>query len=143
MQEQLVSAGRVPWTILRATQFHEFAQQLYGQMKFGPITVVPQMTSQPVAAREVGERLVALAEGPPAGRPADFAGPEVLRMADMVKAYAGATGGKGRIIEIALPGGFGKAMRDGTLLPDSSADHSVQTYAQWIAAVRSTAEESG
>lgn len=135
-QEQLVSAGPVPWTILRATQFHEFAQQLYGQMRFGSITVVPKMISQPVAAREVGERLVTLAEGRPAGRPADFAGPEELRMADMVRAYAAAIGATGPIMEITLPGGFGKALRDGTILPGPSADHGTQTYADWVASVR-------
>ena len=135
-QEEVVSAGPVPWTILRATQFHEFARQLSAQMRFGSITVVPKMISQPVAAREVGERLVALAEGPPAGRPADLAGPEELRMADMVRAYAAAIGNTGPIWEIALPGGFGKALRDGTILPGPSADHGVQTYADWVAAVR-------
>ena len=57
-------------------------------------------------------------------------------MVDMVKAYAGAIGGKGAIVEVTLPGGFGKAMRDGTLLPAPSADHGVQTYAEWIAAAR-------
>ena len=135
-QEQVVSAGPVPWTILRATQFHEFAQQLFGQMRFGAITLVPKMVSQPVAAREVGERLVTLAEGRPAGRPADLAGPEELRMADMVRAYAEAIGAKGPILEVPLPGGFGTALRDGTILPGPSADHGVQTYADWVAAVR-------
>jgi uncharacterized protein YbjT (DUF2867 family) len=135
-QEQVVSAGPVPWTILRATQFHEFAQQLYGQVRFGSITVVPKMTSRPVAAREVGERLVTLAEGRPAARPADLAGPEQLRMADMVRAYAEAIGDKGPVLEVPLPGGFGTALRDGTILPGPSADHGVQTYADWVAAVR-------
>lgn len=135
-QEEVVSAGPVPWTILRATQFHEFAQQLAGQMRFGSVTVVPKMISQPVAAREVGERLVTLAESRPAGRPADLAGPEELRMADMVRAYAEAIGNTGPIWEIALPGGFGKALRDGTILPGPSADNGVQTYADWVAAVR-------
>lgn len=135
VQEQLVSTGRVPWTILRATQFHEFAQQLYGQFTVGPVNVVPKMFSQPVAAREVAERLMQLAESGPAGRPADLAGPESLRMADMVRAYAAASGGRGPIVEVPLPGGFGKAMRDRTLLAGPSADLGVQTFAEWVIGV--------
>ena len=55
-----MSDGPVPWTLLRATQFHEFAGQLHAQLRFGPFHPVPVMRSQPVAAREVAERLVAL-----------------------------------------------------------------------------------
>jgi uncharacterized protein YbjT (DUF2867 family) len=138
VQERLVTAGPVPWTILRATQFHEFAQQLFNQMRFGPVTVVPKMVSQPVAARNVGEYLVSLAEGDPAGRPADLAGPEVLKMADMVKAYAAAVGKSGPTLEVALPGGFGRAMRDGTLLPQPGASRGRMTFTQWVSAIKPT-----
>ncbi len=62
-QEHLISNGNVPWTMLRATQFHEFAQQIFRRFTVGPIHVIPVMKCQPVAAREVAERLVTLAEG--------------------------------------------------------------------------------
>jgi uncharacterized protein YbjT (DUF2867 family) len=131
VQEHLVSTGPIPWTILRATQFHEFAEQLYRRFSLGPIHVVPTMFSQPVAAREVAERLMTLAETGPAGRPADLAGPGPLRMADMVRAYAAASGGRGVVLEVPLPGGFGRAMRDRTLLAGPSADLGKQTFAEW------------
>ncbi|WP_440710643.1 SDR family oxidoreductase [Herbiconiux sp. YIM B11900] len=132
VQERLVREGGIPWTILRATQFHEFAQQLYGRVDLGPIHLVPTMISQPVAAREVAQHLVELAEGGPAGHATDLAGPETLKMADMVKAYATATGGTGPILQIPLPGGFGKAMRDGTTEAGPDADRGTQTFAEWI-----------
>jgi uncharacterized protein YbjT (DUF2867 family) len=133
VQERLVRTGDIPWTILRATQFHEFAAQLHDRFTFGPVTVVPTMFSQPVAAREVGERLVMLAESGPAAYATDLAGPDVRRMADMVRAYAAAAGLRGRILEVPLPGGFGKAMRDRTLLAGSGADLGVQTFGEWVA----------
>ena len=138
LQEQRVEAGPIPWTILLATQFHEFARQIFGQFKVGPIALVPKMFSQPVAAREVGERLVDLAERAPAGHAPDLAGPEVLRMSDMVRAYASAAGTPARILELPLPGGFGKALRDGTVTARAGADLGVQTYAQWVEEVRRT-----
>lgn len=132
LQEELITGGRIPWTILRATQFHEFAQQMVERFRFGPATMVPTMTSQPVAAREVAERLVELAGGEPQGRPADLAGPEELRMAAMVQAYLAATGIRGPVVQIPLPGGFGTAMRDGTTLAGPDAQRGVQTFAQWL-----------
>jgi uncharacterized protein YbjT (DUF2867 family) len=136
LQEQLITRGDTPWTILRATQFHEFAEQIYGQIALGPINLVPKMISQPVAAREVGQHLVELAERSPAGHPADLAGPEVLRMADMVRAFANAIDGKGPVWEIPLPGGFGKAMRDGTLTAGPEAILGTQKFSQWAANTR-------
>ncbi|RYI99987.1 MAG: SDR family oxidoreductase, partial [Actinomycetales bacterium] len=80
LQERLVSEGAVSWTILRATQFHEFAEQIHGSFALGPVMVVPRMVSEPVAAREVGERLVELAVAAPVGRATDLGGPATLRM---------------------------------------------------------------
>lgn len=132
VQEDLVAAGPVPWTILRATQFHEFASQIYGRITAGPINLVPRMVSQPVAAREVAERLVELAVGHPAGRVPDLAGPRVERMADLVRAYAKATNGRGPILEIPVPGPFGRALRNGTLLPKAGTSLGRQTFAEWL-----------
>jgi uncharacterized protein YbjT (DUF2867 family) len=60
-QERLIHDGPVPWTILRATQFHEFAAQIFASAKIGPLHVAPKMRTRPIAAAEVAERLVALA----------------------------------------------------------------------------------
>lgn len=135
LQEELVARGPVPWTILRATQFHEFGSQLLQRMRFGPFVVVPRMQSQPVAAREVAERLVELAMAAPAGRVPDLAGPRVERMADMVRRSAAASGVRGLIIEVPIPGAYGRAMRDGTLLARPGADIGAQTFDEWVVAV--------
>jgi len=135
VQEELVTAGPVPWTLLRATQFHEFAGQLHGQLAFGPVHPVPVMRSQPVAAREVAERLVALVEAGPAGRARDLAGPEVLRMTAMVRRYARATGRGGVVLPVPMPGRLGRVFRDGSLTAGPDADLGVQTFARWITAL--------
>ncbi|GAA0993748.1 SDR family oxidoreductase [Subtercola frigoramans] len=134
-QERLVNEAAVPWTILRATQFHEFARQIYGQVTIGPFTIIPTMISQPVAAREVAERLIFHAESKPNGLATDLAGPEVLRMAEMVRRYSKAVGGTARVLELPLPGGFGRALRNSTLVASPSADHGRQTFTEWIESV--------
>lgn len=73
--ERAISDGPVAWSLLRATQFHEFAEQIVQRASLGRIVAVPRMLLRPVAARDVGTRLVELAEGPPAGRVTDLAGP--------------------------------------------------------------------
>ena len=53
-QERAVEAGSVPYTIMRATQFHEFAEQMLVTLSFAGLHLAPKIPSQPVAAREVG-----------------------------------------------------------------------------------------
>jgi uncharacterized protein YbjT (DUF2867 family) len=131
-QERAVAGSGVPWTLLRATQFHEFAQQLFQRTRFGPFVLVPAMRAQPVAAREVAARLVELAEGAPAGRVSDVAGPRVERIAELARRYARAAGASGVVVELPLPGAVGRAMRQGGLLPAPAADVRGPAYADWL-----------
>lgn len=132
-QERLTTEGPLPWTILRATQFHEFAGQIFTRMKVGPVSVVPVMQSQPVAAGEVATRLIDLAEVGPSERVPDLAGPKAERMADLSRRWAEATGTAGRVVELPLPGGLGRGMRDGTLLARPDAHLGRQSFEQWLA----------
>lgn len=132
-QERLLANGTVPWTILRATQFHEFAGQIFQRAKVGPLALVPAMQSQPVAAREVAGRLVDLLDAGPSGRVRDLAGPKPERMADLSSRWAAESGARGKVAELPLPGGFGRAMRDGSLLPGPDADLGRQTFTEWLA----------
>ncbi|MET0295879.1 MAG: SDR family oxidoreductase [Microbacterium sp.] len=134
-QERVVIAGAVPWTILRATQFHEFAEQIFARATLGPLHVAPRMRTQPIAAREVAERLVDLAEAGPSGRATDLAGPREESLVEMVRGYARATGHRGWIPGIPLPGESGRQQRDGSALPGPGADLGRQTFAQWLAAI--------
>jgi uncharacterized protein YbjT (DUF2867 family) len=132
-QERLVRHGPIPWTILRATQFHEFAEQIYERAKVGPVHVAPIMRTQPIAAREVAEHLIELAEGPPAGRSPDLGGPREERLVDMVRALARHRGSRAWIPAVPLAGATGRAQRSGALLPGPDAVRGTQTYAEWLA----------
>lgn len=133
-QEALVAGGDVPWSILRATQFHEFAGQMLSAAKIGPLRLAPRMRTQPVDARVVAERLVDLAESAPVGRARDLAGPREESLPELMRATAAARGIRGPIPSISLPGAFGRAQRDGSLLPGPDAELAGPTFAQWLAA---------
>ncbi len=131
--ERAVQAGDIPWTILRATQFHEFAGQVYSRAKIGPLHVAPRMRTQPIAAREVAERLVDLAEATPAGRAPDLAGPREESLVEMVRAYARRRGSHAWIPAVSLPGAMAKSQRDGSSLPGPGATLGRQTFDEWLA----------
>jgi uncharacterized protein YbjT (DUF2867 family) len=132
VQERLIENGAVPWTILRATQFHEFARRLLGEVRIGPVVVVPVMRTQPVAARTVGEQLARFAVAGPAGRVPDLAGPREERMPELVRRIAAVERLSGRVITVPLPGGFGRALRDGTILPGPGAVLDGPTFDEWL-----------
>ncbi|WP_322788320.1 SDR family oxidoreductase [Herbiconiux ginsengi] len=135
VQEDLVMAEPVGWSILRATQFHEFAVQIAEQGRMGPLQLVPTMRSQPVAAVEVAEALVEIALGDPRGLDRDLGGPREENMAEMVRRYLAATGQKRPVLQVPLPGAWGRALRDGTLLTARGARLGRQTFAEWLAAL--------
>jgi uncharacterized protein YbjT (DUF2867 family) len=129
LQERVLAEGPVPWTVLRATQFHEFAEQALHFVRVGPFSLVPRMLSQPVAAREVGEALVDLAEGDPVGRAPELAGPERLQMVDLARKVAQGR----RVVPVRVPGAAGKAMRTGALVPKGGGPRGTITFDAWLA----------
>jgi uncharacterized protein YbjT (DUF2867 family) len=134
-QEELVMAAGDRWTLVRATQFHEFVHLLIPAGSIGPLQVVPKMISQPIAAAEVGAVIARLAVSPPAGLTTDLAGPKVERMADLVRRYLRATGNRKPVLEVPIPGLWGRSLRDGSLLPGTDARLGTQTFAEWLAEV--------
>jgi uncharacterized protein YbjT (DUF2867 family) len=121
----------VPWSVLRATQFHEFPGQLLARLK-GPVVFAPRMRSATVAAREVAEHLVAIATSPPTGRAAELSGPEVHEMPDLMRMVLAARGRRRLMIPMRLPGAAGKAMAAGGLLPIEPGSVGKQTFAEWL-----------
>ena len=96
-------------------------------------SVVPQMTSAPIAAREVADALVALATGAPQGYAAEIGGPRTEEMPDMVRRLLRQRGSRRPVIGARLPGKAGTAMRSGALVPASPGTTGTQTYDAWLA----------
>lgn len=133
-QEELVLASPLPTSILRATQFHEFAGQVLEQVA-GPIAMVPQMRTQPVAAREVADALVALALASPTGGITELAGPQEERLSDMARRLLRARGLRRAVWPVRLPVAGGSGMANGRLLPTGPGSRGVQTYDEWLLAL--------
>jgi uncharacterized protein YbjT (DUF2867 family) len=129
-QESIVRRGPVPWTILRSTQFHDFAAQVLNDIS-GPLAVVPTARVQPIAAREVAEALANIAIGRAQGMAPEIAGPRVESLVEMAKALMAAGGARRRpVLPLYVPGG----MSNGNLLPANPGPRGIQTFADWLAA---------
>lgn len=84
LQEQVVQAGPIAHSILRATQFYDFARTIAGWNTADDTVRLPAKPVQPVAASDVADALVDLALGEPLGSAVDLGGPERMLLPDFV-----------------------------------------------------------
>lgn len=131
-QERAVHAGPIPYTLLRTTQFHEFAEQVLVRGSLGPLVVVPTALIRPVAAREVGARLVQLAEAGPSGRVRDLTGPRNERLVEMVRTMLAADGVKRPTVELSLPGTYWRGTASGVLRGTDDTDRGTISFDSWL-----------
>ena len=102
--EQLVSESGLPHTILRATQFHAFVARLFTAQLLLPVVLAPAFEVQPIAAEEVAQRLVELAEAPPTGRVPDIGGPSRRGLPELASVWAEITATRRPVVPVRLPG---------------------------------------
>jgi uncharacterized protein YbjT (DUF2867 family) len=123
--ERVVAESGLPWTVLRATQFHDLVLMVARQLAKLPVVPVPAgFRFQPVEADEVAARLVELTLGPPAGLVPDLGGPRVYRGADLVRGYLQASHRHRPIVPVWLPGKAARAVRAGAnLSPERAVGH--------------------
>jgi len=105
----------VPWSWLRATQFHDFLAHMIAGRTQLPVLPAPAIRYQPVDRGEVAAALVDAVEAGPAGRLPDFAGPKALLLADFARIWSAAQGRSRLTLTIPLPGSLGRRLREGAL----------------------------
>jgi uncharacterized protein YbjT (DUF2867 family) len=112
--EQVVRDSGVPFTILRASQFHPFVEKLLAASgALGPLIVDPRWRVQPVAVEDVANRIAELLALPHSGRTTEFAGPEVLTFDELARTWREARGVKRPIWRVPIPGRMSRAIRAG------------------------------
>jgi uncharacterized protein YbjT (DUF2867 family) len=140
--EQIVADSGLPWTTLRATQFHQSMLLLVQRMAKLPVIPVPaRWRFQPIDAREVADRLVELALDTPAGLVPEMGGPRVYEMAELVRIYLHACGKHRLILPVWTPGTAARVFRSGAnLAPDRAVRG--RTWEEFLAARMSSPMDS-
>jgi uncharacterized protein YbjT (DUF2867 family) len=130
--ERRIEASGLPWTIMRATQFHQLILRGCEALAHLPVLPVPAGSFQPIEAAEVAERLAGLALGPPARRVPDMGGPQVRDAGDLARAYLRARGRRRAVVPVTLPGkAFAGFRRGGNLARDNAVGRI--TFDQFLA----------
>jgi uncharacterized protein YbjT (DUF2867 family) len=83
LQEDILKAGPIPYSIVRATQFMEFVDSVLSWTTEGDIVRLPTTQLQPIAARDVSDAVAEVAAGTPLNGTLDVAGPEVFPLDDL------------------------------------------------------------
>src|SRR5919107_535626 len=131
--ERVVAGSGLPWTTLRATQFHELMLMVARQLAKLPVVPIPAgFQVQPIDADEVAARLVELSLGGPAGLVPDIGGPQVYGAADLFRGYLRATQRRRLIMPVWLPGKAAREFRAGAnLAPEQAVGH--RTWEEFLA----------
>jgi uncharacterized protein YbjT (DUF2867 family) len=140
-QERAALTGSVPATIVRATQFFDFAAMVVGWTRRGQVATVPPLLVQPVAVSDVGDVLVEAAVGRPQNGVCELAGPELQDLVDMARRTLAAQRTSLRLIP-SWRGPFGVEMAGEVLLPGPDAQIAPTTFETWLAAQAETADNS-
>jgi uncharacterized protein YbjT (DUF2867 family) len=130
--ERVVTGSGLPWTTLRATQFHDLILMTVRQLARLPVVPAPVGRFQPVETDEVAAKLVELALGEPAGLVPDMGGPRVYTVVELIRGYLRATGRRRPILSIRMPGRAARAVREGANL---APEHAVgeRTWEEFLA----------
>jgi uncharacterized protein YbjT (DUF2867 family) len=132
-QERLVADGPVPWTIVPATQFHDFAAMVTSWTERNGAATIAPLLVQPIAPSDVADILAEVAVGEPQGRYPDIAGPEPQDLVDMARRTNDVRGHRVRLIP-SWSGLFDTSMAGNVLLPGDRARIAPTTFDEWLAA---------
>jgi uncharacterized protein YbjT (DUF2867 family) len=135
-QERVVEQGPVPWSIVRATQFHELIATWLATAARWRVLPVPHAALQTVAAAEDPAAVAdVVTAGPRAGR-ITVAGPEVSDARDMARGWREATGSRALLLPVPVPGKLGRALRSGVLTTPRPDVRGTTGFVDWLRSAR-------
>lgn len=132
-QEEVVRAGTVPHTIVRATQFFEFLPRIADAATTGSTVRLSPALFQPAAVAELGAAVAELATGGAAGGIVEVAGPEPLPMDETVARMLDAAGDSRTVVSDPHSSYFGTELNTESLVPCDSGRLTTTRFADWLA----------
>ncbi|BBY76000.1 LysR family transcriptional regulator [Mycolicibacterium parafortuitum] len=132
LQEQLVADSGVPYTIVRATQFHEFTEGIAGSLVVDGQVHAPDALIQPVAAAEVAGVVARVATEAPHNAVLNFGGPEKMSFADLARAVFAAQGKNLPVIVDPQATYFGVPVQQNSLVTGDGAELGTTRLAEWL-----------
>jgi uncharacterized protein YbjT (DUF2867 family) len=139
-QENLIKASGIPFTIVRSTQFFEFAKGIVQSATGGQTVRLSPALFQPIAADDVAVALAGFAVAKPLNGTVEIAGPEPIRMDEFARRYLSATRDPRKVTADVHAQYFGTELNDQSLVPGDKARLGPTHFADWLS--RSTAQKA-
>jgi uncharacterized protein YbjT (DUF2867 family) len=121
LQETLIKASGVPYTILRSTQFFEFVGRIADSASDGRTVRLSPALVQPILSDDVVRALADIVMAPPANDTIEVAGPERFQLDELVRHLLSAKHDRRQVITDARARYFGVELEDQSLVPDTAA----------------------
>jgi uncharacterized protein YbjT (DUF2867 family) len=131
-QEELVKAGPVAYTIVRATQFFEFIGRIADSNTDGNTVRLSPALIQPEAADDVAGTLADVAVGAPLNDTVELAGPEVFRLDELARRFLIANDDPREVTADVHAQYFGAELDDGSLTPGDDARIAPTSFEDWL-----------
>jgi len=131
-QEKLIKASPIPYTIVRATQFFEFAGSIAQSATEGQTVRLPPVLMQPIAADDVAAVVADVALAEPLNGTFDLAGPEPIRQDDLVRQFLTATGDARTVLTDPKALYYGIEVNDQSLTPSHNARIGPTRFEDWL-----------
>jgi uncharacterized protein YbjT (DUF2867 family) len=130
LQEDILAAGPIPYSIVRATQFMEFVDAVLSWTTDGDIVRLPATPIQPIAAKDVANAVAEVAAGTPLNGIRNIAGPEIFSLDELGRITLSRKGESGTVVTDPNAGMF--AVVKGDVLTDKEAHLAPTRYADWL-----------
>ncbi|MGA2799448.1 MAG: NmrA family transcriptional regulator, partial [Thermoguttaceae bacterium] len=132
VQENLIKASRIPYTIVRATQFFEFVGSIAQSATDGQTVRLPPALMQPIASDDIAAALADIAVEEPSNGTVELAGPETIRMDEFVRRFLSANRDIRKVTTDVRAGYFGTAVNDQSLTPGDNARLGPTRFEDWL-----------
>ncbi|MGE5135840.1 MAG: SDR family oxidoreductase [Gemmatimonadota bacterium] len=133
LQEDILKAGPVPYSIVRATQFFEFMDTTVFETADENTVRLPATLVQPIASADVAQAVAGVIPGAPLQGTRSTAGPEVFKLDELGKITLAAHDDHRTVVTDNSAGVFAAASGE-ALLPRDGAVIAKTTYREWLAA---------
>jgi uncharacterized protein YbjT (DUF2867 family) len=131
-QERMITSSGIPHTIVRATQFFEFAGSIADSATDGSSVRLPPALFQPIVADDVAAALADVVLGPPANAIVELAGPERIPLDDFVRRYLAARGDSRTVVADPRARYFGLELTDQSLTPGDAPLLGRTRFDEWL-----------
>lgn len=132
VQEDLIADGKVPFTIVQATQFFEFLGGIADAATVDGTAFLSTGLIQPISADDVAQIMAEIALEKPVNATIEIAGPECLPLAEMVQKYLRANHDERKIIADKDASYFGMVLTEKSLIPAGKARMSKTSLENWM-----------